>query len=142
MFRNNKRGQQEGIGLGTLLLLLIGVVVVVVLILFFTGAFDKLSEGVDQLPGNLQAAATSCELAAKSSLVASYCYEFKKLSDTEYSNCLDARIQEQLKAQDVTPLSCTNTTLLDAEKKKICNDAGKKNQTIVFNGNTGECANL
>jgi hypothetical protein len=115
----NKKGQRE-MSIGTLLAIIVGVVAVVVVILFFTGTFDKLGSGGEVIPGTLEAATQGCKLAVQGSLVSSYCYEFKKLSDEEYVNCEDARIKDALSQQgaDVNKITCTGS-----DRDKLVNDA-------------------
>lgn len=147
-----KRGRrgQEGMTLGTLAGIVLVAVVVIVVILFFTGTFDRIGQGRDALPGQLEVVAQSCILAAQSNLVTDYCYTFKKVSDEQYVNCQDARIEQSLIAEEVSAsFNCDGKNalggdLVDDAKREICLDASVGDQTkVYFNGDTGEtCASL
>jgi hypothetical protein len=110
-----RRAQKE-MSLGFLLAIILGAVVLVVLILFFTGFFDKIGGGVDQLPGNLEAIAQSCRISVQASLIADYCYNFKDVGDGVYINCEDPRIRNALLQQevDVESITCDDNLERDA----------------------------
>jgi hypothetical protein len=85
----NNRGQ-EGLTLTTVLLIVLGVVAVVVIILFVTGFFSKINGATDQLPSDLQAAVSACELAGSNNLQADYCSTFRKVTINgleQYQTC-------------------------------------------------------
>jgi hypothetical protein len=88
--RGMNRKAQEGMTLTTLLAIIVGVVVVVVIILFVTGFFDKLNRGANQLPSDLQAAVTACEMAGENNLKADYCSTFRQVTingEKQYQTC-------------------------------------------------------
>lgn len=139
----NKRGQQEGIGLGTLLVLVVGVVAVVVIILFVTGAFDKLGGVGEALPGQLEAVAQACKIAVQGSLTTDFCYNFKDAGNDEFVNCQDARIDESLKKEDMSgKISCASAELLWNAKANTCAGLSPGDGAdAFFNGNrTDKCA--
>ena len=136
----NKRGQ-EGITLTTLLLIVLGVVVVVILILGATGIFGDIFSKREALPGNLEAIAQSCKIAAGASLIADYCYEFKEVQDDEFINCLDPRIADSLVQQGISVEFTCNSALMVSAKKEICKDviATKVDNTFFNNNPTDNC---
>lgn len=136
----DKRGQ-EGVTLTTLLLIILGVVVVVVVILFFTGTFDRLGEARDVIPGNLAAAAQACKISAQAGSVTDFCYNFRKLSDEQYSNCQDPRIEEELKASntDYDTIQCDDG-LKETEKAKICESVDYDGDVYFNNDDANTCA--
>ncbi len=115
--RMSRKGQ-EGVSLTTLLLIILGVVVIVVIILGFTGAFSFIFNKVSILPGqDLQAVATSCEIAGQNNLIADYCNTYKEAEIDgvkQYVNCEDPRVQAGMKAEVKSQISVVCGT--DAEK--------------------------
>jgi len=141
MFKGMNKKGQEGLTLTTLLLIVLGVVVVVIIILGVTGVLGDIFSKKDTLPGNLEAATQSCKIAAQASLISSYCYEFKKLSDEEYANCEDSRIQNSLRQQNVdsSDLGCDGVLVTQA-KVGVCE--GKKDDVKLVSSNTETCGDL
>ncbi|MCH7567877.1 MAG: hypothetical protein IIA87_00475 [Nanoarchaeota archaeon] len=128
--RLNKKGQ-EGLTLTTLLLIVLGIVVVVVIILGATGIFGDIFGKREAFPKALEAVTQSCKLAAQVSLIADYCYEFKKISDNEYINCEDPRVQSSLSEQGIiVGFSCEPSLTKDA-KKGVCLDFSAAKQKEV-----------
>lgn len=131
----NKRGQE--LSITTLLLIVLGVIVVVIIIMGFTVGWNFIFDKFKIVPGqNLQAIATSCELAAKGSLQIDYC-TYKKVSLeglTEYINCEDGRVKPEEKG-DIGLCSgvynvsskCNSlyTSASSSEKGKTCADTSK-----------------
>ncbi len=142
----NKRGQ-EGLTLGTLLLIVLGVVVLVVIIVGATGAFDFIFSKTDQIPGQaLEVVAQSCIIAARANLVTDYCYTFREVSDTQYINCQDSRIQQSLGQQEVTPIVCaednTQLHLSWNAKTEVClGFSQSKRNDVFFNGDAEDLCN-
>jgi hypothetical protein len=135
----NKRGQ-EGITLTTILLLVLGVVVVILVILFATGFFDKLGGATDNLPGNLQAAVSACQVAAQSDLTADYCRTFRGIDvngKTQYQVC-DSDVIENNFAVEAKKLNCASP-VGDADIKAFCESQRLKADTTV---GTRTCAQV
>ena len=130
--RMNRLGQ-EGMTLTTLLLIIVGVVVAAVIILGATGILKDVFKFGDIIPGELETVAQSCKLSAEAKLVTEYCYTFKKISDTEYINCQDARIKSSLSEQEVSvSFSCDEEIVIDA-RNVVCEGVSesKKADTSV-----------
>jgi len=78
----NKRGQPEGIGLGTLLAIVLGGLAVILLIIGFTSGFGFIFGKIKVLPGqSFDAVILSCEgsLSIGASARAGYCNNFKEV---------------------------------------------------------------
>ena len=136
----NKRGQ-EGVTLTTILLLVLGAVVVVVIILGATGILGDIFGKKEALPGNLEAVTQACKIAVQASLIADYCYEFKKIGDNEYINCEDARVQDSLSQQSppITSSVTCNSGLRNSAIQSVCADiAENKRIETKFNGGSSE----
>jgi hypothetical protein len=89
-YEMNKKGQQEGVGLGTLLVLIVGVVAVIGVGYFIMNAFGFLESGVDALPSEYALALKSCELYASQGETALYCnspHEVKIGGKVNVVNC-------------------------------------------------------
>lgn len=129
----NKLGQRE-MSIGTLLAIVLGIVVLVVIILAVTGTFDDIFSKTEALPGNVEAIAQSCKIAVQANLITDYCYNFKKVSDEEYINCEDGRIEDSLMQQniDTSAITCA-PGLVEGVKKEICKTviAAKKDKVTV-----------
>lgn len=70
----NKRGQQEGIGLGTLLVLIIGLIAVIVIIIGITTGFDQFFGAIGLLPDDLTKLTAACKTYSETeALRPSYC---------------------------------------------------------------------
>ena len=124
MVLNNKRGQ-EGVTLTTLLLIVLGVIVVVVIILGATGVLNDVFGTRTALPGNVEAIAQICKISIQGGFIADYCYNFKKVSNTEYINCQDARVVSSLTQQgfDLTSFTCLGK---EADGKKLLTDSARE----------------
>lgn len=121
--RGMNKKAQEGMTLTTLLAIIVGVVAVVVIVLFVTGFFNKVQGGTDQLPSDLQAAVSACEIDGSSGLTADYCSTFRKVTVNgveQYQTCasLSNYLQENKRLKD----SCG--TLSDVDPAAFC--ASKK----------------
>ena len=119
------------------------VVVVALVLILVTTDFGKKLMGLGQAtPSALEAATQGCINAANNNLVTDYCYNFRKVGNTQYVNCEDARIQSSITQQGIThSITCVDT-LRANEISSICEDmtAGQK-EDAIFNGNivcTGE----
>jgi hypothetical protein len=70
MIRGDKRGQSEGIGLGTILALVIGLAAVIVVFLFLSGTFGTLTNlPGSAVPSSVSVAVSSCKLASGNDLL-------------------------------------------------------------------------
>jgi len=121
--RGMNRKAQEGMTLTTLLAIIVGVVAVVVIVLFVTGFFNKVQGVTNQLPSDLQAAVSACEISGSSGLTADYCATFRKVTVNgveQYQTCasLSNYLQENKRLKD----SCG--TLSDTDPAAFC--ASKK----------------
>ncbi len=105
----NKRGQD--LSIGTLILIVLGVIVLVLLILGFSIGWSNLWEKINIFgaSSSLGDVVTACNLAVNSQNTFDYCQNFRQVrvdGKTQYVNCEDGRIKEQLNS----PLSCGNET--------------------------------
>lgn len=129
----NKRGQ-EGLTLTTLLLIILGIVAVVVVILFFTGFFSKLNNATNNLPSDLQAAVSACELAGSSGSSADYCSKFRKVTINgveQYQSCNSIAMKPYL--TDSTKSlqgGCTNP-IGETAATAYCTSQKLKEKTII-----------
>lgn len=111
----NKKGQEMSVS--TLVLIVIGIVVLVMLILGFSMGWQNLWGKINILGGsNLETIVQSCNIAATSDSVASYCEEFKLLSKGEYVTCNYPKVKESL----TKPLICTDDVTVNATIKEKC----------------------
>ena len=98
--RMNKRGQPEGMGLGTVLAIIAGVVVLVILIIGFTKGFDFIFGKWDILPGqDLETVVKSCEFSAQQGFKADHCSTFKEVAidgKKQFVNCEDERVKANM----------------------------------------------
>ncbi|MEK6896655.1 MAG: hypothetical protein AABX12_04320 [Nanoarchaeota archaeon] len=131
----NKKGQ--GMPLSVIITAVIVVVVALVLILVTTDFGKKLMGLGQATPSALEAATQGCINAANNNLVTDYCYNFRKVGNTQYVNCEDARIQSSITQQGIThSIVCDATVggLEDKEKNTICKGltTNQKND-VTFN---------
>ena len=125
--RGNKLGQ--GLSTSTLVLLILAAIVLIVVVLGFTQGWGYIFDKIGLLPGDLEAAAKSCETSAQYGLKTSYCNEFKKVrvaGKKQWVNCdyLEKyaefeKLQENCNETTVKNLAlqlCNNEKLKDDEK--------------------------
>jgi len=86
----SKRGQSEGMGLGTILALIVGGVAVVLIIIGFSMGADKVFSLLGFAPDDLNSAAIACSsYAGEPSLALSYC-QYRELTidnQKQWVNC-------------------------------------------------------
>ncbi len=149
--REMGRKGQEGMSLGTLLLVILGVVILVVLIVGFTKGFDFIFEKFNLLPGqSLQTVVESCNIAGELKLSADYCSEFKQIKvdgKTEYLNCEDSRVQQNMKQELRGEIKCdmdANNLKPEAAKcvkliESVKGETGKKDCSKLLRVNGKRC---
>jgi len=88
----NKRGQSEGIGLGTILAIIIGGVALILIISGFVMGTDKILSLFGFAPNDLNSAAIACaNYAGQENLALSYC-QYRELTidgQKQWVNCND-----------------------------------------------------
>ena len=118
MFEGFSKRGQEGITLTTLLLIILGVVVVVVIILGATGGLNFVFDKINLVPGqSLEAVTQSCSIAAKNSLRADYCNEFKEITlggEKQFVNCQAPEIVVNLQGNTIDDCKNAQGTAVDA----------------------------
>ena len=144
--RVNKKGQQEGIGLGTLLVLIVGVVALVIIIVGVTAGFNQVFGIFGLLPDDLTKMATTCKSYSETeALRISYCQfnEGRIEGKKGWYNCeyvygvIGKTIPE---GPDFTNIGCVaGSETTQCENLKATEGTSYKDKVIV-NGQT--CASL
>lgn len=107
----NKRGQNEGVGLGTLLAIVLGVFGVILVILFVNNSFGYFNKFFDSAPlQSLEVVVQGCTVSAQQEFNADFCNTFKHVEIDgvkQYATCSFASINSKVEGSgDVT---CTDT---------------------------------
>jgi hypothetical protein len=136
---SSKKGQ--GMPLSVIITGVIVVVVAIVLILTTTEFGKKLIGLGGATPSALEAATQGCIVAAQNNLITDYCYNYRKVGNTEWVNCQDPRVQSSLTQQGISSGISCDSTLEGNEIASICSDLTTSQQGDArFNG-VARCTN-
>ncbi len=136
---SSKKGQ--GMPLSVIITGVIVVVVAIVLILTTTEFGKKLMGLGGATPSALEAATQGCKVAAQNNLITDYCYNFRKVGNSEWVNCQDSRIQSSLSQQGISASITCDSSLEGNEIASICSDLTTGQQADAkFNG-AARCTN-
>lgn len=116
MKKRNKRGQEGGIGIGTLLLLILGVVGLIVVVVGFTTGWNFITDIFKKADIDVTVISSKCGALA-STQPAGYCSDRIEIAKNSYVNCPYAVKELGASIGEVNAPGCD----MDDGAKAICN---------------------